>query len=552
MQNEFSSDYRPTGSLWSAPSASRIDEMQAVLDELPVMFVLADPSGRIEFVNRCASEYVDGSLHELRDWLTAGVMHPEDRDVVAEWPRALSRGVAFESKYRLRRRDDGAYRWFHVHASPRRNHAGLIVAWQLLAVDIQDRTRAEATLAGEKHLLEMIASGRPLSEVLNALCRFFEEVAVGCLCGVYPVDWNGPTFRNAVAPSLPASYLATVDGLPVRPDVAPCGIAALFRTPVIVEDIDSDPAWRESTYRSHVLAHGLRAVWSTPITSLDGGILGTFCIYWRIAARPTVDEQEMIAQVTHIASIAIDNKRRETELGRTRSELAHVARVTTVSALTVSIAHEINQPLSGILTNASTCLRMLAADPPNVEAARETVRRTIRDGNRAAEVIARLRALFSRKEFIRESLDLNEATREVIALSLSDLQRNRVVVQSELADDVPRVTGDRIQLQQVILNLLRNASDAMSDVNGRPRQLLVRTERDTGNLVRLTVRDVGVGLAEVSMDQLFDPFYTTKRDGMGVGLSVSRSIIESHHGQIWAAPNDGSGATFAFSIPAGV
>jgi signal transduction histidine kinase len=163
-----------------------------------------------------------------------------------------------------------------------------------------------------------------------------------------------------------------------------------------------------------------------------------------------------------------------------------------------------------------------------------------------------LRALFNRKEFIRESLDLNEATREIIALSLSDLQRNRVVVQSELADDVPRVTGDRIQLQQVILNLLRNASDAMSDVNDRPRQLLVRTERDAGNLVRLTVRDGGVGLADVSMDQLFDPFYTTKRDGMGVGLSVSRSIIESHHGQIWAAPNDGSGATFAFSIPCGV
>ena len=166
-----------------------------------------------------------------------------------------------------------------------------------------------------------------------------------------------------------------------------------------------------------------------------------------------------------------------------------------VSALTASIAHEVNQPLSGIITNAGTCLRMLAADPPDIDGARETARRTIRDGNRASDVITRLRALFSKKEFTLESLDLNEATREVIALSVSELQRNRVVLQSELADDLPNVTGDRIQLQQVILNLLRNASDAMVDVHDRPRQLLIKTEREDGDRVRLTVRDAGVGLA---------------------------------------------------------
>jgi signal transduction histidine kinase len=192
---------------------------------------------------------------------------------------------------------------------------------------------------------------------------------------------------------------------------------------------------------------------------------------------------------------------------------------------------------------------MLSADPPNVDGARETVRRTLRDGNRAADVITRLRALFSKKGFTLESLNLNDATREVIALSLSDLQRNRVIVQSELADDLPSVAGDRVQLQQVILNLLRNASDAMADVQDRPRQLLVTTEREAGDHVRLTVRDAGVGLDDQGMDKLFDAFYTTKSGGMGIGLSVSRSIIESHHGRIWATPNDGPGATFAFSIP---
>jgi C4-dicarboxylate-specific signal transduction histidine kinase len=239
----------------------------------------------------------------------------------------------------------------------------------------------------------------------------------------------------------------------------------------------------------------------------------------------------------------------EEALSKARSELAHVARVTTMNALTASIAHEVNQPLAGIITNAGTCLRMLAGDRPDIEGARETARRTIRDANRASDVITRLRALFSRKEFTLEPLDLNEAMREVIALSWSDLQRNRVVLQADLADDLPIVTGDRIQLQQVVLNLLRNAADAMVDVHDRPRQLLVKTARDDGDQVRVTVRDVGVGLDLQGMDSLFDAFYTTKSGGMGIGLFVSRSIVERHHGRLWAQPNDGPGATFSFSIP---
>ena len=234
---------------------------------------------------------------------------------------------------------------------------------------------------------------------------------------------------------------------------------------------------------------------------------------------------------------------------KAQSELTHVARVMSLGTLTASIAHELNQPLSGIVTNASTCMRMLAADPPNVDGARETARRTIRDGNRASEMITRLRALFSKKSATTQPMDLNEATREIIALSLSELQRNRVTLQQELANDLPAVTGDRVQLQQVILNLLRNGSDAMSGVDDRPRQLLIRTERDEDNHVRLTVRDAGVGFAPQAADRLFESFYTTKDHGMGIGLSVSRSIIESHHGRLWATPNNGPGVTFSFSIP---
>ena len=239
----------------------------------------------------------------------------------------------------------------------------------------------------------------------------------------------------------------------------------------------------------------------------------------------------------------------EEALNRARSELAQVSRVTTLNTLTASIAHEVNQPLSGIITNASTCLLMLNSDSPNVEGAREPVRRILRDGKRAADVISRLRTLYSRKEFTPEPLDLNEATREVIALSLGDLRANRVILRSELADALPSITGDRVQLQQVILNLVRNASDAMVGIDDRPRELLIKTAPEECGAVRLSVVDGGVGFRPEVADKLFEAFFTTKNDGMGIGLSVSRSIIEAHHGRLWATANNGPGATFSFSIP---
>jgi PAS domain S-box-containing protein len=263
--------------------------------------------------------------------------------------------------------------------------------------------------------------------------------------------------------------------------------------------------------------------------------------------------RDMAGRIEIIGAAQDITRRRVSEeaLAKARSELAHVASVTSLATLTASIAHEVNQPLSGIVTNASTCLRMLTLDPPNVDGARETARRTIRDGNRASDVITRLRALFSKKHTIAERVDLNEAAREVIALSLSELQRNRVILRCELADDLPLVTGDRVQLQQVILNLVRNASDAMNTVHDRPRELLIRTERDEGDQAVLSVRDAGLGFDPQTADRLFETFYTTKHEGMGVGLYVSRSIVESHQGRLWATLNDGPGATFSFSIPRG-
>jgi len=256
-------------------------------------------------------------------------------------------------------------------------------------------------------------------------------------------------------------------------------------------------------------------------------------------------------QLEYIAAVRDVTARRLSEeaLDKARSELARVARVMSLGTLTASIAHEVNQPLSGIITNASTCVRMLDSEPPNVDGARETAKRTIRDGRRAADVISRLRALFTHKEAATELVDLNEAIEEVIALSRPELERNGVITRTELAKRLPFVTGDRVQLQQVILNLLRNGSDAMSAVDDRPRELRFITEVDEGNCVRLSVRDAGVGFEPQALDRLYQSFYTTKSDGMGIGLSVSRSIIENHRGRLWATPNDGPGVTFSFSLP---
>jgi PAS domain S-box-containing protein len=244
-----------------------------------------------------------------------------------------------------------------------------------------------------------------------------------------------------------------------------------------------------------------------------------------------------------------DRRVAEEALDRARRELAHVSWAATLSALTASIAHEVNQPLAGILTNSSTCLRMLAVDPPNIEVAQAAVQRTIRDGNRASEVIKRLRALFAGKPPGNEPVDLNEAAREILMLSSSELQSGRVVLQTDLTADLPAVVGDRVQLQQVILNLVLNAAQSMQGIVERPHDLTVSTMRYGADQVALSVRDAGVGAVAEDLEELFNAFYTTKPDGMGVGLPISRSIIQAHGGRLWASANDGPGLTLSFCVP---
>lgn len=650
--------------------------LRTIIDTIPASVWCSRPDGSGEFWNQRWHDYAGVLSAVAQASERYAITHPDDLEkVAAAWNTAIGSGQAGEVEARLRR-FDGVYRWFLCRFEPLRNAAGTIVNWYGANTDIDDAKRAEALLAEEKRLLEMVASGHSLEVVLDALCELVEATADGAYCAVVLVDSHGTHLKHGAAPNLPTGYREAIIGRPVNSESGPCAMAVHLNQQVLAEDIPSETRWMDYDWPPLALAHGLKACWSTPITSAGGHPIGAFAIYYAEPMRPTPQHQLLIARFTHIASIAIERVQKDVALrrseaflaqaqhlsstcsfswrvpteeiswsqeayrifefdptkpvtneliysrihpddapalfdfmdqarrgelvdfkydhrllmptgevkyitmvahgnrgqdghleyiaavqdvtqrrvseeavGAVRAELARVARVASMGALTASIAHEVNQPLSGIITNASTCLRMLAADPPNVAGARETARRTIRDGNRAADVITRLRALFAKKEAAIEAVDLNDAAGEVLALLTGELRRARVVLKTQFAADLPPVIGDRVQLQQVVLNLLLNAADALGGVQDRPREITVRTEKDDAYHVHLAVKDLGAGLQVGVSDRLFEPFYTTKSGGMGIGLSISRSIIESHKGRLWASPNDGPGATFSFSIP---
>jgi C4-dicarboxylate-specific signal transduction histidine kinase len=274
-------------------------------------------------------------------------------------------------------------------------------------------------------------------------------------------------------------------------------------------------------------------------------VLGTFAIYFREPRSPTPQDHNLIEQITHLASIAVEREQAEGALRKSQADLAHVSRVTTMGELVASIAHEVNQPLG------SACLRLLSRETPNLEKSREVIGRMINDGMRASEVIKRIRDLLHKAPPEKATLNINETVQEVIALVSSDVLRSKVELRAELATDLPSVVGDRIQLQQVILNLILNARDAMSEVRTHPRKLLVTTRKSKSGEVVVAVRDSGKGLDAKDAERIFDPFFTTKAEGMGLGLSISRTIVEAHGGTLWAIPNEDKGATIQFTLPPG-
>lgn len=301
--------------------------LQVVIDSIPALVWSTDSDGSVEFVNQHYSDYVGLPPEQLLYWGWIAAVHPGDLGaLMTTWRETMASGKGGEAEARFRR-FDGEYRWLLVRVEPLYDGNGNVVKWYGLNTDIEDRKRAEIHLSGEKHVLEMIASGRPLREVLAALCQFLEGSATDCYCGIYPIDWSGKTFEFGVAPSLPASYTDPVEGASVYSDDSPRGRSVGERTEVVAEDIELDARWMTAPCRAHVLQHGLRAVWSTPISSRKGSVVGTVCVYQQKPGSPSSHHREMIAHVVHLASIAIERSQAESALRRSETFLAEGQRI---------------------------------------------------------------------------------------------------------------------------------------------------------------------------------------------------------------------------------
>jgi PAS domain S-box-containing protein len=309
-------------------------------------------------------------------------------------------------------------------------------------------------------------------------------------------------------------------------------------------DVDVSPAWLDKNVRPRMEA-GESVTFETRHRRKDGTLFPV-----EIRARPFWHDGHFVGLA--LALDITDRKRAEGERERLlqlEADLAHINRVSTIGELAASIAHEVNQPLAGVVSNGSACLRWLAREVPNVEEAREGLHRIVRDGKRAGKVIARIRALTRRAEMPREKLDLNDTMREVLALVGDEAKGKSVIIRTRFAEDLSPVSGDRVQLQQVVLNLVMNGIEAMSSVEDRPRELIISTWNVDADRVQVSVEDSGIGIDPQKLDKIFDSFYTTKPSGMGMGLSISRSILQAHGGRLWATRKDGPGASFHFSLP---
>jgi PAS domain S-box-containing protein len=481
------------------------EEWKEVFEHNPVMYFMVDATGTVLSVNAFGAAQLGYTVDELVGQSVLGVFLDEDgasvRANLAVCTATPGRAHAWEIR---KIRKDRTVLWVRENAKAvRRAENELIVL--IACEDITERRRTEDALRqSEAYLAE--------AQRLSRTGSFGWRVATGEL------NWSEETFRifgydRNTKPSLDLVVQRT------HPD--------------------------ERAAFEQFLAHLARepADWDQERRLLmpDGSVKHVHAV-----ARAVRDARGNLEYVGAIMDVTA-SRRAEEQLNLAREELAHVTRVTTVGELTAAIAHEINQPLTGLVTSGHACLRWLAAEPPNLDAASRAVERMINDGTRAADVISRIRAMVRKSPTRRDALDINDTVMEVITLIRREVQRHDIALLTELAEDLPQVPGDRIQLQQVVLNLIVNAMDALKGV--RHRELAIVSAKEGPNGVRVTVRDSGTGLDPKSVDHLFDAFYTTKPEGMGMGLAISRTIIEAHGGELWASPNQPKGAIFAFRLP---
>jgi PAS domain S-box-containing protein len=540
-------------------------QVQAILNVTPAHTWYASLSGGLTFVNKRTADYLGlPKDHPLRFGIDVGAqwdahlpfVHPDDRAETQEnWSTRLRTGEGGEGSFRVRNAQ-GGYRWFLSRAEPLRASDGTIMQWVGVNLDIDELKHAEQALR------ELVEQKTAISEVLRAIANspddlqpIFDAILDSAkrLCradmgslrlfedsGLRLVGVRGDPFLvNQVWSSFPVldkeSFL---------------GRLATSRLPAHIPDLTA----LEGDHRDDLWVTAAKARYRTALfvpLLKDNEIVGVISL-GRTRVQPFTDQQiSLFTDFAAQASIALESTRRERQYREMQSELAHANRVATMGQLTASITHEVNQPITAAVTYALAARRFLSTDPPNFPEVDDALSLIVREGNRAGKVVERVRALVKKVPTRKDALAIDDAILEVIAITRAEAANNRVSVRTQFADGLSRVQGDRVQLQQVILNLIVNAIQAMRGIGEGARELVISVEAvPSEGGVRVGVRDTGPGLSPESLSRLFEPFYTTKPEGMGMGLSICRSIIEAHGGRLWAIPCEPHGALFQFTIPA--
>jgi PAS domain S-box-containing protein len=479
-------------------------ELRQMIDTIPIPVASYSADARRDFVNAAWKQYTGLSDEAARGTEWSVVAHPDDTAGGNKmWRDALATGEPWHTEERVRRAD-GQYRWFAIDRVAARDENGKIIKWYGTAYDIEDRKRAEDALRESEHKLRQIIDTIPAHVV-----RYQPDGAA---------DFMNRTFSEFVGPGVGFDNLGSV----VHPEDYPERSRDWDMHVAAAEPYDIEMRLRraDGVYRWHRSRR-------VPLRDANGAIVNWY------GAGHDIDDQ----------------KRAEEAYREALLELAHANRVATIGQLTASITHEVNQPITAAVTYALAARRFLSAKPPNLREVDEALSLIVKEGNRAGEVVGRVRALIKKAPARKDAVEINDAILEVIALTRREAANNGISVQTQLAEGLSRVQGDRVQLQQVLLNLIINAIEAMREIVEEERELLIGTRNEPDG-VSVEVRDSGSGFASAALERAFEAFYTTKSDGLGLGLSICRSIIEAHNGRLWASPNVPRGAIFRFTVPA--
>lgn len=474
-------------------------ELRQLIDSVPAMIAVASAEGRSEYVNKRAIDFLDTTIEEFST-NPGKTIHPDDVELLqSAWERSKANRQPMDLVHRVRR-FDGVYRWVHVHGEPLSDDRGGITRWYYVFTDVHDQRRAEEALRQSEHHLRLLVETIPAHVARTTADGKLDYVSRRV------VDYTGL--------ELPQLNIHVV-----HPD------DRYARMRKWRYALQSGEPW-EDTYRARRSDGEYRWFYQRSAPLLDEG---GRVVCWYTVSFDINDSREM-----------------EDALRTTRRRLSAAMQFATVAELSASIAHEINQPLASVVTNAHDCQAWLSHDPPNLERARTTLERIIRDGHSAADVVRRIRALFKEAPPVKALLDMTTIVAEVLHVLSDELRDNSIIVEMELEPDLPLIEADPIQVQQTLVNLVHNAIEAMNGVSDRAKSLVIIARRD-GDELLTQVRDQGAGGSDAMV--VFEPFFTTKESGMGMGLAICRSIVEAHGGRIWAARNVDTGMTFSFTLP---